>query len=192
MGGPGPTPKPRPVVDLGLIPVATRTETRKPQTDPREARTGTEASGIESPKPPNSATLMQVHPRMNLRPSSLANASIASRLLFWFLAIALVPSIILTVVTAYLSRRSVEISVHDRLMVIADAKTTQLENFIRERRGTSRCWARPRCRQCRRSSWRARQGRQARFGRVSPRRGVNSLRAGGFRTFLRLSQYPHF
>lgn len=38
-------------------------------------------------------------------------------------------------VTAYLSRRSVEISVHDRLMVIADAKTTQLENFIRERRG---------------------------------------------------------
>lgn len=72
---------------------------------------------------------------MNLRLPSLASANIASRLLFWFLAIALVPSIILTVVTAYLSRRSVEISVHDRLMVIADAKTTQLENFIRERRG---------------------------------------------------------
>lgn len=72
---------------------------------------------------------------MNLRLPSLANASIASRLLFWFLAISLVPSIILTVVTSYLSRRSVEISVHDRLMVIADSKTTQLENFIRERRG---------------------------------------------------------
>ncbi|WP_406699528.1 methyl-accepting chemotaxis protein [Singulisphaera sp. Ch08] len=107
----------------------------RPVTDPREARTGTEASGIESKKPPISATPTQVHPRMNLRLPSLSSASIASRLLFWFLAIALVPSIILTAVTSYLSRRSVEISVHDRLMVIADAKTTQLENFIRERRG---------------------------------------------------------
>jgi methyl-accepting chemotaxis protein WspA len=72
---------------------------------------------------------------MNLRLPSLASASIASRLLFWFLAIALVPSIILTLVTSYLSRRSIEASVHERLMVISDAKTTQLENFIRERRG---------------------------------------------------------
>jgi methyl-accepting chemotaxis protein WspA len=72
---------------------------------------------------------------MNLRLPSLAGSNIASRLLFWFLAIALVPSIILTLVTSYLSRRSIEASVHERLMVISDSKTTQLENFIRERRG---------------------------------------------------------
>jgi len=71
---------------------------------------------------------------MNFRRPTLAASSIASRLLFWFLVIALVPSVILTAVTTYLSRRSVEISVHERLMVISDAKTTQLENFMRERR----------------------------------------------------------
>src|SRR5262249_34465362 len=72
---------------------------------------------------------------MNVRPPSLASISIASRLLIAFLAISLIPILVLTLVTAYLSRRAIEISVHQRLMVVSDAKTSQLEIFIRERRG---------------------------------------------------------
>jgi len=72
---------------------------------------------------------------MNLRRFTFARATIATRLLLWFLGIALIPSLILVFANAYLSRRSVEISVHDRLMVISDAKTALLETFIRERRG---------------------------------------------------------
>jgi methyl-accepting chemotaxis protein WspA len=72
---------------------------------------------------------------MNPQTSSRDGASIATRLLFWFLAISLVPCGILTAAISYLSRQSVEISVHERLMVIADSKTTQLERFIQERRG---------------------------------------------------------
>ncbi len=60
---------------------------------------------------------------------------IATRLLFWFLLISFVPSVLLTAITGYLSRRSLEISVRDRLWLVTDSKTTQLENFVQERRG---------------------------------------------------------
>ncbi len=95
---------------------------------PREARIGKEAPGIEPQRAPISATPTQVHPHEPSTPLARC-ASIATRLL-WFLAIALVPSIILTVVTAYLPPVGRNL-VHDRLMVIADAKTTQLRTSLR-------------------------------------------------------------
>src|SRR5690242_11322619 len=72
---------------------------------------------------------------MNLPAPSFAGASIATRLLCWFLAISLIPCVVLTAAISSLSRSSVEASVHERLLVISDAKTTQLESFIKERRG---------------------------------------------------------
>jgi methyl-accepting chemotaxis protein WspA len=72
---------------------------------------------------------------MNLRPLMAIRGSIVGRLMFWFLVIALVPCGALTAVVAYLSSRSLEITVRDRLKAIAEAKRTQLETYARERRG---------------------------------------------------------
>ncbi len=67
--------------------------------------------------------------------SLIARTGIATRLLVGFLTIALVPCGILTAVTTYIARRSLEETVRQRLLTLSDAKTVQLENFIRERRG---------------------------------------------------------
>src|SRR5580693_5474452 len=67
--------------------------------------------------------------------SRIARTGIATRLLVAFLTIALVPCGLMTAVTTYLARRSLESSVRQRLLTLADAKTVQLENYIRERRG---------------------------------------------------------
>src|SRR4051812_31658935 len=72
---------------------------------------------------------------MSQRKSLFDRTGVAARLLFWFLAISLVPCVVLTAVTSYLSRRSLEQSVRERLRLISEEKTTQLENFIAERRG---------------------------------------------------------
>ncbi|MDR3636895.1 MAG: methyl-accepting chemotaxis protein [Isosphaeraceae bacterium] len=74
------------------------------------------------------------HPMSRLR-SSFRGASITTRLLFWFIAISFVPSVLLTGLTGYLSRHSLEQSVRDRLMLVTESKTALLENFVRERRG---------------------------------------------------------
>jgi methyl-accepting chemotaxis protein WspA len=66
--------------------------------------------------------------------SRFARTGIATRLLVGFLALSLVPCVLLTVVTTYISRRSLEDSVRQRLLTLSDAKTTQLESFVRERR----------------------------------------------------------
>lgn len=73
--------------------------------------------------------------RMSRLRSRFAGAGITTRLVFWFLAISFVPGILQTGLTGYLSRRSLEESVRDRLMVVTEAKTAQIENFVRERRG---------------------------------------------------------
>jgi methyl-accepting chemotaxis protein WspA len=72
---------------------------------------------------------------MGRRLSSLARTGIATRLLVGFLTLSLIPCVILTVVTTYISRRSLESTVRQRLLTLSDSKTIQLENFIRERRG---------------------------------------------------------
>jgi methyl-accepting chemotaxis protein WspA len=75
---------------------------------------------------------------MNLRAFLPDRNSIATRLAGWFLLIALVPCVFLLTVTAYFSRRSLEATVRERLMVICDAKATQLEEYINERKANAR------------------------------------------------------
>ena len=66
---------------------------------------------------------------------SLDRLSITTRLMLWFLAISLIPCSLLTLVNNYLSVRSLERSVRSQLTSISSAKTIELDNFIRERRG---------------------------------------------------------
>jgi methyl-accepting chemotaxis protein WspA len=61
--------------------------------------------------------------------------SITTRLMLWFLAISLIPCSLLTLVNNYLSVRSLERSVRGQLASMSSSKTTELDNFIRERRG---------------------------------------------------------
>ena len=65
---------------------------------------------------------------------SLDRLSITTRLMIWFLAISLIPCSVLTLVNNYLSVRSLERSVRSQLASISSAKTTELDNFSRERR----------------------------------------------------------
>jgi methyl-accepting chemotaxis protein WspA len=67
--------------------------------------------------------------------SLIARTGIATRLLLGFLAISLLPCAILTALTTYIARGSLEYTVRQRLLTLSDSKTTQLENFIKERRG---------------------------------------------------------
>jgi methyl-accepting chemotaxis protein WspA len=75
---------------------------------------------------------------MNFRTLLPDRNSIATRLGGWFLLIALAPCVFLLAVTAYFSRKSLEATVKERLMVICDAKAAQLEKFMAERRSDSR------------------------------------------------------
>jgi methyl-accepting chemotaxis protein WspA len=72
---------------------------------------------------------------MNRLLSLIARTGITARLLAGFLAISLLPCSILIAVTTYIARGSLEYAVRQRLLTLSDAKTTQLENFINERRG---------------------------------------------------------
>src|SRR4051794_27852849 len=78
---------------------------------------------------------------MNLRWLVPDWSSITTRLAGWFQVIALVPCVVLLLVTAYFSRRSLEATVRQRLMVISDAKATQLEDYITERRNNAQAMA---------------------------------------------------
>ena len=59
--------------------------------------------------------------------------SIAGRLLFWFLVIALIPCAILTAITARIAATALEGSVRDNLVQIAAAKSGELEAYAGER-----------------------------------------------------------
>jgi len=59
--------------------------------------------------------------------------SIAGRLLFWFLVIALIPCAVLTAITARIAASSLERSVRDNLTRIAAAKSNELETYALER-----------------------------------------------------------
>ena len=73
---------------------------------------------------------------MSLRLGSfrLSRFSITTQLLLWFLGISLIPCVVLTALISYLSTDSLKKTVRQGLMAISDAKTTQLEIFVRERR----------------------------------------------------------
>jgi methyl-accepting chemotaxis protein WspA len=59
--------------------------------------------------------------------------SIAGRLLFWFLVIALIPCAILTAITARIATRALENSVRSNLVKIASSKASELEAYALER-----------------------------------------------------------
>jgi len=59
--------------------------------------------------------------------------SIAARLLFWFLAISLIPCAILTTISARIATQSLENSARNNLVQIAAAKANELETYATER-----------------------------------------------------------
>jgi len=59
--------------------------------------------------------------------------SIARRLLFWFLVIALIPCAVLTAVTAQIASNALENSVREILVHTAATKATELESYAMER-----------------------------------------------------------
>ena len=59
--------------------------------------------------------------------------SIAGRLIFWFLVIALIPCAILTAITARIAATALEHSVRNNLVQIAAAKANELEAYAAER-----------------------------------------------------------
>jgi methyl-accepting chemotaxis protein WspA len=65
--------------------------------------------------------------------NSSMQRSIAGRLLFWFLVIALIPCAILTLITARIAATALEASVRDNLVQIAAAKAGELEAYASER-----------------------------------------------------------
>ena len=64
----------------------------------------------------------------------LSRISITTQLVIWFLCLSLVPCIVLTGIISYLSNESLKKTVRQGLLAISDAKTNQLETFMRERR----------------------------------------------------------
>ena len=74
---------------------------------------------------------------MNFRLGSslLSRISITTQLLIWFLCLSLIPCVVLTGIISYLSNQSLKRTVRQGLLAISDAKATQLETYIRERRG---------------------------------------------------------
>jgi len=72
-------------------------------------------------------------PAAPLAPAAAMRRSIAGRLLFWFLVIALIPCAVLTAITARIAASSLERSVRDNLTRIAAAKAGELENYALER-----------------------------------------------------------
>jgi methyl-accepting chemotaxis protein WspA len=65
----------------------------------------------------------------------LSRISISTQLLVWFLGLSLIPCVVLTGLITSLSNESLKKTVRQGLLAISDAKTTQLETYIRERRG---------------------------------------------------------
>jgi len=69
----------------------------------------------------------------SLPDSRPSRRSLARRLLFWFLLIALVPCGLLTAITARLANQALEETVRERLVQTASARATQLEAYAAER-----------------------------------------------------------
>ena len=62
-------------------------------------------------------------------------SNITTQLVAWFLCLSLIPCVVLTGVISYLSNQSLKRTVRAGLLAISDAKTSQLETYMRERRG---------------------------------------------------------
>src|SRR4051794_24167974 len=72
-------------------------------------------------------------PRLMYVPEWLLNLKISNRLTFWFLAISIVPCLVVSQVTYRLSERSIEDTIHSKLLVTAEQKSAQIETYAAER-----------------------------------------------------------
>ena len=72
----------------------------------------------------------------------LDRTSISTRLSVWFLLMAVVPCVILLLLTLYFSSLSLDASNQQRLQLIRDGKAKQLEDYINERRADAQFLAR--------------------------------------------------
>ena len=70
---------------------------------------------------------------------ALSKISITTQLVMWFLALSLIPCVVLTGFISYLSNQSLKGTVRQGLMAISDAKASQLEIFIRAAPRRSKC-----------------------------------------------------
>lgn len=61
--------------------------------------------------------------------------SISGRLLLWFLAISLVPCAVVSALIEFVTSAALERTVRNGLMLVSEAKASEIENFVRERRG---------------------------------------------------------
>jgi methyl-accepting chemotaxis protein WspA len=68
----------------------------------------------------------------------ISGTSITTQLVIWFLCLSLIPCAILTGIISYLSNQSLKGTLRQGLLAISDAKTNQLETFMRERRADLR------------------------------------------------------
>jgi methyl-accepting chemotaxis protein WspA len=85
---------------------------------------------------------MQTAPsEQRLTPASTAGRSIARRLLFWFLAIALLPCALLTLTSARIASSALERSVRERLSQVAASKADEIDRLVSERLGAIRVLA---------------------------------------------------
>ncbi len=71
---------------------------------------------------------------MNLRRLIPDWSSIATRLMGWFLVMALVPCVFLLALTLFYSQKSLETTIRERLIGISNFKTAEVERYIAERR----------------------------------------------------------
>ena len=72
-------------------------------------------------------------PEQLLPPAHAAGRSIAKRLLFWFLAIAILPCALLTITSARIASSALERSVRERLSQIAASKADEIDALVAER-----------------------------------------------------------
>src|SRR5436305_4176849 len=72
---------------------------------------------------------------MKLRQLFSGELGINSRLLAWFLAIALIPCGVIGLVSEFISARAMEKTVQRGLQVVGENKASAIDNFMRERRG---------------------------------------------------------
>jgi methyl-accepting chemotaxis protein WspA len=68
----------------------------------------------------------------------ISGTSITTQLVIWFLCLSLIPCALLTGIISYLSNQSLKGTLRQGLLAISDAKTNQLETFMRERRADLR------------------------------------------------------
>jgi len=91
---------------------------------------------VHGVKPVNATSARhEVDPLMRLPRLTTGELGISGRLMLWFLAIALIPCGVLTGLIEYLSSAALDRSLRTGLMVVAEAKASAIDNFVRQRRG---------------------------------------------------------